>query len=101
MPAIDMTGKTFNHWTVIERAQNNSRGDAMWLCECDCEEHTRQIVKGSALRSGHSQSCGCLKRQKAAEIGKNNSKDLTGQKFNHLLVLERAYSKNSKTYWKC
>lgn len=101
MPVIDMTGKKFNHWTVIERAPNNKSGDAMWLCECDCEEHTRQIVKGSSLRSGHSKSCGCLKKATTAETGRKNSKNLVGQKFGLLTVLEKGESKNYKVYWKC
>ena len=101
MPAIDITGKKFNHWTVIKRAPNNKRGDAMWLCECDCDAHTQQIVKGSSLRSGHSKSCGCLKKQTAAEIGRKNSIDLTGKTFGLLTVLEKGYSKNQQIYWKC
>ena len=101
MPVKDLTGQKFNRWTVIERAPNNSCGDAMWLCECSCPAHTRAIVKGAALRSGHSKSCGCLKKEKAAEIGRNNTKDLTGQKFGKLTVLEKAYSKNYSIYWKC
>lgn len=31
----------------------------------------------------------------------HNFKDLTGQKFNRLLVLNFAYIKNRNTYWKC
>ena len=40
MAFIDITGQKFNHWTVIKREKNNSNGDAMWLCECDCKNHT-------------------------------------------------------------
>lgn len=101
MPVIDITNQTFNRWKVIERAPNNSRGDAMWLCECSCENHTRQIVLGKSLRSGHSKSCGCLKKEIAAELGKNNSKDLVGQVFSHLTVLEKGPSINYKVRWKC
>ena len=96
-----MVGKVFNHWTVIERAPNNKSGDAMWLCECDCENHTRKIVKGASLRSGHSTSCGCVKKAKAAQIGHANACSLQGKKFGHLTVLEKAYTKNYKVFWKC
>ena len=101
MPVKDITNQVYNRWKVIERAPNSPRGDAMWLCECSCENHTRQVVKGSALRSGHSKSCGCLKKEITAEIGRNNSKNLVGQVFSHLKVLEKADSINQKVYWKC
>ena len=101
MPVIDLIGQKFNHWLVIERAPNNKSGDAMWLCECDCEAHTRKIVKGSSLRSGHSKSCGCLKKKTAAETGRKNTKDLVGQTFGLLTVLEKGPSKNHKVHWKC
>jgi hypothetical protein len=44
---------------VVARAENNSHGNAMWLCECDCGNTV--IVCGCNLRDGHTQSCGCLK----------------------------------------
>ena len=33
---IDLTGQTFNYWTVIKRMPNNNRGESMWLCQCKC-----------------------------------------------------------------
>ena len=101
MAVIDLTGKKFNHWTVLERAKNDKSGNAMWLCECDCEQHIQKIVKGSSLRSGHSKSCGCLKKQVAAELGRNNAKNLLGQKFGKLKVIQKAESKNYRAYWVC
>ncbi len=47
-------------------------GTAMWLCKCDCGEQLK--VRAVGLRSGHTQSCGCLlidiKRE--AMTGANN-----------------------------
>lgn len=101
MPVIDITGKQFGRWKVLRRVENNSRGDACWECQCQCDDHTIAVVLGKNLRSGHSQSCGCLKKEKAKEQGKKNSLDLTGQKFGQLTVIEKAYSKNYKVFWKC
>lgn len=97
--AIDLTGEKFNHWTVIKRVENNSRGETMWLCECDCINHTQKIVQGYSLRKGLSKSCGCLQKKKASE---NNFIDISGQIFGHLKVLERAgQDKSKKVLWKC
>lgn len=69
---IDMTGKKYGHYTVIERAGSSKDGEAMWLCECDCPAHTRNIIIGRPLREGRTTSCGCEKRsrgeQKIAKI---------------------------------
>ena len=94
---INLTNQKFNYWTVIERVENNKRGETMWLCECECG--TRKIVNGYSLRSGASKSCGCLQKKIAAT---NNFKDLKNQKIGHLTVLEYAGKDSSnKSLWKC
>lgn len=56
---IDLTGQTFGKLTVIERAPNKVKYDgAFWKCICSCGNTT--ITSGKRLRSGHTQSCGCL-----------------------------------------
>lgn len=49
----DLTGKQFGDWKVLEY-----RGNSMWLCECQCENHTLREVKAQSLKSGASKSCG-------------------------------------------
>ena len=46
-------GKKFNHWTVLEKAE-----DGRYKCECDCDEHTIGYVTRADLVSGRSKSCG-------------------------------------------
>jgi hypothetical protein len=55
----DLTGKRFNRWTVLSRAENHSKcGNAQWLCRCDCGKV--KVVVARSLRNGNSRSCGCL-----------------------------------------
>ena len=106
---IDLTGEKFNHLTVIERGPNTSHGLAQWWCKCDCGN--KCLVRGSCLRNGHTQSCGCLQKQIAGKIGKttiykscagHNFIDLTGRKFGKLTVLNREENYPSgKVKWKC
>lgn len=56
---INLIGKKFNHLTVIERNGSDHRGEAKWLCKCDCGNPNLISVLGSNLRTGHTQSCGC------------------------------------------
>lgn len=107
-PAEDLTGKKFNYLTVIRRATEEEwpRGagrHAKWLCKCDCG-NTR-FVDSSDLKNGSAISCGCKNREKAKELayklGKENFKDLTGQKFGKLTVIKRTHQKDKKVFWLC
>lgn len=55
----DLTGQKFGRLTVIKlhHYDSNSR-HYYWECECDCGG--KAVVYGGHLKSGHTQSCGCL-----------------------------------------
>jgi hypothetical protein len=67
--AIDLTGKRFGKLLVIARTAGQTRQGAFWSAVCDCGGEA--IVKSSHLRSGHSTSCGCVKRSKQFQPGSN------------------------------
>lgn len=98
----DLTGKRFNRWTVLERAEDyiSPKGYrvANWLCKCDCG--TIKVVRGCLLTTNHSMSCGCYKE----EVQRNKYIDLTGQRFGRLVVIkmhEHTYGKYGKITWLC
>ena len=65
----DLVGKQFGRLTVIGRCNNDiPQKDSKWYCECQCGNHL--IVQRSNLRSGHTQSCGCLKMDSNTTHGK-------------------------------
>lgn len=72
---IDITGQRFGKLQVIKYYGKSKKG-ALWLCKCDCGNET--IVNGGSLRSGHTQSCGCLQKeitiQKQTTHGKTNNR---------------------------
>jgi len=57
-PLIDLKGKKFGRWAIIERGENSPQGRARWRCKCECGNES-QIV-GHKLTSGSSKSCGCF-----------------------------------------
>lgn len=83
----DLTGKVFEHLTVIEQTEDyvDSKGChyAQWLCECDCLDHNKIIVRGSNLKSKNTTSCGCVHTGILKDIGYNNKTinkyDLSGE----------------------
>ncbi|HEL1065101.1 TPA: hypothetical protein TVE75_000515 [Streptococcus equi subsp. zooepidemicus] len=53
---IDLTGQRFGKLTVLNRAPTTEK-EATWCCQCDCGKEI--IARGSSLRNGASQTCGC------------------------------------------
>lgn len=61
-PRLDLVGKRFERWLVIERAPCNKEGRSMFLCRCDCGN--MKIVSGGNLTSGTSTKCRSCASQK-------------------------------------
>lgn len=66
---INLTDQTFGRLTVIEEASprvyKNGRKIYMWKCECECGNVC--TVATADLRSGHTTSCGCYRRERQSE----------------------------------
>jgi len=87
---IDLSGRTFGRWIVLEEAERRGPGGhrRYWLCRCECGSE-REVFHGS-LQSGASQSCGC-----------RPPKDILGQQFGLWTVLREDPSFVSKVICKC
>jgi len=66
---IDMIGKKFNRLTIVSRAANEDTR-AAWNCVCDCGNTI--TISGKKLRSGHTKSCGCIRKETSALQGHKN-----------------------------
>ena len=58
---IDLTGQRHGRLTVLNRTENGNRGQTRWLCRCDCGGE--KTIQADHIRSGHTRSCGCLRRE--------------------------------------
>lgn len=77
----EMIGKTFGKLTVVRLSENTSgkRKRLMYYCDCECGNKNVEVV-GEHLRSGHTQSCGCLRKETASITHKKyNIYDLSGE----------------------
>ena len=96
----DLTGLVFGRLTVIQKIKkniNSSDRHSLWLCKCSCGEET--IVASNNLTRGHTQSCGCLQREKSSQY---HIKDLTGLKYGFLTALNISYQDDlGNNYWNC
>jgi len=57
-----MIGKTFGRWLVLEQPKAKHH-----YCLCRCQCGTERTVRANQLVIGRSRSCGCLKKEVAAE----------------------------------
>lgn len=83
-------GKRYGSLVVLEKTDKRYHSTTIYKCRCDCGNIVELTI--NKLHSGHTKSCGCLKRRTV---------DLTGQKFGRLTVIGFAYTKNKKNYWEC
>lgn len=103
MALLDLTGQRFGNLVVLYRDESKPKGKGCpvyWTCKCDCGNITS--VSRSNLRSGQIKSCGCLSKKL---LSQRTLKDLTGQRFGRLVVLQRDETKpkghGHKVYWIC
>lgn len=63
----DLTGCHFGYYTAIRKDGCDSHGHDYWLCRCKCGNEKRVLAYD--LLSGHTQSCGCLRREQNTTHG--------------------------------
>jgi hypothetical protein len=93
----EMINHKFGRLTVIsQNGEKKSGRHPNWKCKCDCGNET--IKSAPALRQGREPSCGC-----AIKEFQRKKHNLTGKKFDRLVVLESESVSNSKRHivWKC
>lgn len=96
---IDLTNQRFGRLIVLNKNPfKKSHRGVYWNCICDCGNYC--TVCSIDLRQGKTKSCGCLQK----ESRHKRLIDLTGQRFNYLMVLQLDKEKTEKyhtTYWIC
>lgn len=71
MRGKDLTGQVFTRLTVVQHYGRNAHGHNLWLCNCECGN--QKVCNTSDLSTGNTSSCGCLRKETTAKIGKNNA----------------------------
>lgn len=62
----DLTGMQFGELTVLRRAPNDKYSRICRVCRCSSGNEC--TVQSSALKSGHTKSCGCLNDEKRSRM---------------------------------
>lgn len=91
-----LSGQRFGRWVVLDEYIRTETGVLKWKCRCECG--TERYVLPRNLKSGASQSCGCLNREQVRKLGKN----LLGQTFGELTVVAQEPNMPGESLrWRC
>ncbi|BAZ18940.1 bacteriophage protein homolog (plasmid) [Calothrix sp. NIES-4071] len=94
----DYTGQKFGRLECLSVSkQKKSANATYWRCRCNCGKIVD--VQITDVVSGHTKSCGCLRREKARAI--RNKEDYTGQKFERLECISFTERIKGEAFWKC
>lgn len=92
----DLTGERFGRLTALERLDEKSGRNYLWRCRCDCGKEIK--VRGNALTSGNTTSCGCAKTDALQE----RAKDIAGRRFGRLTAQHpTGERRNGSVLWDC
>lgn len=84
---VDLTGQKFGRLTVVYRAENRVSSSGVqkvyWHCKCSCGKEID--VCGRDLKSKHTQSCGCLQKDRVFEC--NSKHNAYAIKDNYIIAI--------------
>ncbi|MGK3722415.1 helix-turn-helix domain-containing protein [Priestia megaterium] len=92
----ELTGQVFGKLTVIEYVGlDEAKKQAVWKCRCECGNEVS--VRKPSLKSGHTRSCGCIRKETSNRV------DIVGEVFGRLTVIEYMGLDEEKkvSMWKC
>lgn len=98
----EMIGKKFNRLTVLERKYDPKHRRTKFICRCECG--SKAIVDRQKILSGHTRSCGCLQKERAAEAKFIHGASLSDGSQEHRLyklwsaMRERCRCPNNQAY---
>ena len=91
-----LENQKFGRLTVIREAGRTKSGNALWSCTCDCGGE--KIVSSDGLRSGRTQSCGCIKREQNVEMFTTHGERHSSIYKLWASIKNRCYNKNAHKY---
>lgn len=89
-------GKKYGQLTALRETDERYGGCKVWEFLCDCGK-TKHISM-SAVKSGNTKSCGCLKKERLALKNKTHGLSNNSAYSNWKDMFKRCYNKNNKRY---
>ena len=95
MKLIDLTGQKYGRLTVIRRGETVNKR-TRWVCLCECgREITAEAYN---LKTGHTNSCGCVQRERTSEANMTHGKRNTRLYRIWVCMKNRCYQKSYQAF---
>lgn len=94
-----LIGTKINHWTIEDVKyfkDKNNKNRLNVKCKCDCEKQTEKWVRYDIVKSGQSQSCGCVHTEIIKQIGKSKKANNVYDMSNGYGI---GYTQNNKVFY--
>lgn len=97
-----LEGQKFGRLLVLEEIPERRNKQIYWKCQCDCGKICE--VNGALLKSGNTQSCGCLHKEQLIQRNIDNGEKILHKTFGRLFVLQdlglrKQRSRNKNERW--
>lgn len=100
MAKVDITGKVYGRLTVLQEDGKTNASKIKWLCKCICGKTTTVI--GTCLKSGHTESCGCLHSERLlsrnTKHGQGTANNYTVEFSTWRRIKQRCYNAKAPHY---
>lgn len=92
----DLIGKKFNKLTVVGKCDEKRNNKTIWICKCDCGSDKIVYANKDTLKSGHTKSCGCIRKGSTWSTKKVVAN--AGDRFGQLTVVKEIYDNGIRKY---
>lgn len=96
MVKIDLVGQRFERLVVVSESDVRKNGQWAWNCKCDCGGEA--VVASYDLRKGHTQSCGCLQKERTSKAKKTHGRRHTREYGIWTHMWRRCRNPNSENF---
>lgn len=90
---VDITGQTFGLLTAIKY-----EGHSNWSFECACVDKNIVVVNAYNVKSGHTSSCGCFRKETASKRCVTHGSSKTPEYNTYITILSKCYNPKNKKY---
>lgn len=93
---IDLTGLEFGRLTVMNTTGKDKHGRYLWKCKCVCGNE--KTIATYILKSGHTKSCGCFRKEVTSERAKKHGKRHSAEYEIWCGIMQRCTNPNHIAY---
>lgn len=93
----DLSGQRFGRLVALYPVEIRKNRHVVYVCKCDCCGPARRVTS-SNLKSGHTQSCGCLVPERASEANGTHYRAQTPLYRRYTQMLQRCYLQTAPNY---